>query len=187
MFMEQHVCPWYIGYLLASPLRKLYQDPVTILSPYLKTGMNALEVGPGMGFFSLPMARLIGDQGKIYSIDLQERMLHRLRKRAVKKKLQHIIEARQCSESSLEVRDLSNKIDFALAFAVVHEIPDKQNLFRELYDSLRQGGILLVSEPRKRVSKEAFQESVSIAESIGFIITDIPVIRGSLSVVLKKG
>ena len=184
--MEQRVCPWYMGYLLASPLRRLYQDPVTILSPYVRTGMNVLEVGPGMGFFSLPMARLIGDQGKVYSIDLQERMLHSLRKRAVKNKLQHIINARQCSQDSLEVKDLSNKIDFALAFAVVHEILDKQNLFREIYDSLRQGGVLLISEPRDHVSKEAFQEFLSIAESIGFSFTEVPAIKGSLSVVLKK-
>jgi ubiquinone/menaquinone biosynthesis C-methylase UbiE len=175
-----------MGYLLASPLRRLYQDPVTILSPYVRTGMNVLEVGPGMGFFSLPMARLIGDQGKVYSIDLQERMLHSLRKRAVKNKLQHIINARQCSQDSLEVKDLSNKIDFALAFAVVHEILDKQNLFREIYDSLRQGGVLLISEPRDHVSKEAFQEFLSIAESIGFSFTEVPAIKGSLSVVLKK-
>ena len=139
-----------------------------------------------MGFFSLPMARLIGDQGKVYSIDLQERMLHSLRKRAVKNKLQHIINARQCSQDSLEVKDLSNKIDFALAFAVVHEILDKQNLFREIYDSLRQGGVLLISEPRDHVSKEAFQEFLSIAESIGFSFTEVPAIKGSLSVVLKK-
>lgn len=184
--MENHVCPWYVGYLLANPLRRLFQDPVTILGPYVKTGMKVLEVGPGMGFFSLPMARLVGNQGRIYSVDLQERMLQSLRKRATKRNLQNIIEARQCSESSLKVTDLSNNIDFALAFAVVHEIPDKQNLFRELHNSLRQGGILLVSEPREHVSKESFQGFLSIAEKTGFIIADAPVIRGSHSAVLKK-
>ena len=184
--MEHHVCPWYIGYFLANPLRKLYQDPVKLLSPYVKTGMTVLEVGPGMGFFSLPMARLVGDKGKIYSVDVQEKMLHSLRKRAAKKKLQHIIEARQCSGSSLEVKDVISRIDFALAFAVVDEVPDKQNLFRELYESLRQGGVLLVAEPRNHVSKEAFEEVLSIAERVGFSVSNRPAIRGSLSVILKK-
>ena len=184
--MEHHVCPWYIGYFLANPLRKLYQDPVKILSPYVKTGMTVLEVGPGMGFFSIPLARLVGEKGKVYSVDLQERMLQTLRKRATKKKVQHVIEVRQCSESSLEIKDLNGKNDFALAFAVVHEIPDTQNLFREIHNSLRQGGILLVSEPRAHVSKESFEEYFSIAKHVGFAVSDAPVIRGSFSVVLKK-
>ena len=184
--MEHHVCPWYIGYLLANPLRKLYQDPVKLLSPYVKTGMTVLEVGPGMGFFTIPMARLVGEHGKIYSTDLQERMLQTLRKRAAKKKLQQVIQTRRCSESSLEVKDLSGSIDFALAFAVVHEIPDTQNLFREIHNSLRQGGILLVSEPREHVSKESFEKYLSIAQQIGFVVSETPAIRGSLSVVMKK-
>ncbi|MGA9406930.1 MAG: methyltransferase domain-containing protein [Bacteroidota bacterium] len=184
--MEHHVCPWYIGYLLANPLRKLYQDPGKLLRPYVKTGMTVLEVGPGMGFFSIPMARLVGEKGKIYSVDLQERMLQTLRKRAAKKNVQHTIEARRCSESSLEVKDLSGSIDFALAFAVVHEIPDTQNLFKEICNALRQGGILLVSEPRDHVSREAFEKYRSIAEQAGFAVSETPAIRGSLSVVLKK-
>jgi ubiquinone/menaquinone biosynthesis C-methylase UbiE len=184
--MEHHVCPWYIGYLLANPLRKLYQDPVKLLDSYVKTGMTVLEVGPGMGFFSIPIARLVGEEGKVYSVDLQERMLQTLRKRAAKKNVQHVIEARRCSESSLEVKDLSGRIDFALAFAVVHEIPDTQNLFREICNSLRQGGVLLVSEPRDHVSKESFEKYLSIAEHVGFTVSDRPVVRGSLAVVLKK-
>jgi len=55
-------------------MRRLFQDPETILSPYIKSGMKVLEVGPGMGFFSLPMARLIGETGRIYCVDLQEKM-----------------------------------------------------------------------------------------------------------------
>ena len=184
--MEHHVCPWYMGYVLANPLRKLYQDPVKLLRPYVKTGMAVLEVGPGMGFFSLPMARIVGDEGKIYSVDLQERMLQTLRKRVAKKKLQHIIEPRLCSESSLEVKDLRDRIDFALAFAVVHEIPDRENLFREIYASLRQGGILLVSEPKEHVSEEAFEEFLSVAKRVGFVVSETPKIRGSRSSVMRK-
>jgi ubiquinone/menaquinone biosynthesis C-methylase UbiE len=65
-------------------MRRLFQDPETILSPYIKSGMKVLEVGPGMGFFSLPMARLIGETGRIYCVDLQEKMLKSLQRRASK-------------------------------------------------------------------------------------------------------
>jgi ubiquinone/menaquinone biosynthesis C-methylase UbiE len=61
---HEHVCPWWIGYLLASPLRRLVQKPEVILRPFLSNGMRVLEVGPGMGFFTLPMARMVGSAGR---------------------------------------------------------------------------------------------------------------------------
>ena len=48
--MAQHcVCPWWVGYILASPVRKLWQNPGRILEPFVQPGMNVLEPGPGMG------------------------------------------------------------------------------------------------------------------------------------------
>jgi len=47
--MAHRVCPWWIGYLLANPLRRwLGQDPAKILSPYVREGMTVLE--PGVDF-----------------------------------------------------------------------------------------------------------------------------------------
>ncbi len=102
--MEKRICPWYLGYVLASPLRRLFQKPEKILGPYVKPGMKILEVGPGMGFFSLPMARLVGGTGRIVCIDLQEKMLHHLRRRAVKANLQSRIETRLCTRIFIEFR-----------------------------------------------------------------------------------
>ena len=65
--MSQRVCPWWLGYLLASPLRRLMQDPVKVLAPYVREGMIVLEPGPGMGFFTLELARLVGPSGRIVS------------------------------------------------------------------------------------------------------------------------
>ncbi|MBU1207873.1 MAG: hypothetical protein KKH04_13245 [Proteobacteria bacterium] len=54
--MAEHVCPVWVGYLLASPLRKLFQNPKKILEPYVQKDMKVLDVGPGMGFFTLPLS-----------------------------------------------------------------------------------------------------------------------------------
>ena len=82
--MSKRVCPWWLGYLLASPLRRLLQDPDEIVRPYVAEGMIVLDVGSGMGFFSLPLAEMVGEIGKVVAIDLQEEMIKGLVQRAKK-------------------------------------------------------------------------------------------------------
>jgi ubiquinone/menaquinone biosynthesis C-methylase UbiE len=164
----------------------LYQNPQKILGSYLKAGMKVLEIGPGMGFFSIPMARMVGNEGKIICVDVQDQMLRRLRKRAHNNGMDRIIETWQCSSSSLAVQDQKGKIDFALAFAVVHEISDQNNLLTEIYDSLKPQGILFVAEPRGHVIREAFDKFLLLAQRKGFSISEMPDVPGSHSVVLVK-
>jgi ubiquinone/menaquinone biosynthesis C-methylase UbiE len=166
--LHNRVCPWWLGYLLVSPLRRFLYNPEEILKPYIKEGMNVLDVGCGMGFFSLPIARMIGGTGRVVCIDLQERMIKGLIRRAKKAGLADRIDARTCRQNSLEMIDIAGKIDFALAFALVHEVPDKERLFSEINDTLTQDGKLLIVEPRGHVSKKEFEKTVSIAESKGF-------------------
>ena len=120
--MAEEVCPWWVGYLLVSPLRRLFQKPEALLSPYVEQGMTAMDVGCAMGFFSLPLAELVGREGRVVCVDLQERMIRSLRKRAARAGLADRIEMRVCSKQSLGTGDLAGAVDFALAFAVVHEV-----------------------------------------------------------------
>jgi ubiquinone/menaquinone biosynthesis C-methylase UbiE len=184
--MEHSICPWYMGYVLANPLRVFYQNPQTILGSYVKPGMKVLEIGPGMGFFSLPMARMVGSNGKIICVDVQDKMLRQLRKRAHKHALDDIIETWQCSSSSLSVQDQNGTIDFALAFAVVHEIPGQENLVKEIYDALKQDGLLFVAEPKGHVIREAFDKLLLLAQRHGFSLLTMPDVPGSHAAVLVK-
>lgn len=138
--MAERVCPWYIGYLLASPVRRLVQDPDEILGPLISDGDTVLEIGPGMGFFTLSIARMIGEGGRVHCVDVQERMLRSLRRRAARSGFAPRIDVRQCAADSLQIDDLRGKIDFALAYAVVHEVPNPPRLFSEVSAALRRGG-----------------------------------------------
>ena len=83
--MAQHrVCPWWLGRILASPLRRLMYDPANILAPYVREGMTILEPGPGMGFFTLELARRVSACGRVVAVDIQPRMLDGLKRRAAK-------------------------------------------------------------------------------------------------------
>jgi 2-polyprenyl-3-methyl-5-hydroxy-6-metoxy-1,4-benzoquinol methylase len=184
--MAEHVCPWWIGYLLASPLRRWGQDPGKILGPYIKEGMKVMDVGCAMGFFSLPLARMVGSTGQVVCIDLQEKMIKSLKKRAAKAGLSDRIETRVCSRKSLEIDDIPGEIDFALAFAVVHEVPDSETFFTQVNQSMKPGSMLLVGEPKGHVSVDDFKQTISTAQHCGFEVVEHPEIKRTRAVLLNK-
>jgi len=182
----QSVCPWWLGYFLASPIRRLVQDPRAIVSPWVSEGMTVLEPGPGMGFFTLEMARLVGPHGRVVAVDVQARMLEALIKRARGAGLKERVEAREAEGENLRVEDLESKVDFILAFAVVHELPDVAAFFAQAHRALKPGGRMLVSEPKHHVSESALAVTAALAESAGFSIEAKPSIRGSRSVLFAR-
>ncbi|HOO89884.1 MAG TPA: class I SAM-dependent methyltransferase [Syntrophales bacterium] len=184
--MAERVCPVWVGYLLANPIRRLFQNPDKVLSPYIEDGMTVLDIGCAMGFFSLPAARMAGRSGKVICIDMQEKMIASLRKRALKAGVSDRIETRICNQNSLEIDDLTEKVDFAFAIAVVHEIPDAPGFFSEIYGALKPGAIFLVIEPKGHITAEEFETTVSIAEESNFYVIDREQTRASRIAVLKK-
>lgn len=184
--MAQHVCPWWLGYVLINPFRKLNHPPEKVLAPHISEGMTVLETGPGMGYFTLPMARIVGYSGKIICVDIQEKMLSKLTKRAEKNNLSDRIQTRLCSPNSLNIDDLNEKIDFAFVFAVVHETPDPKWFLTQICKSLKPGGKLLFSEPKGHVSKENFDRSTSYALENDLIVTQHLQIKGTHSIILSK-
>jgi ubiquinone/menaquinone biosynthesis C-methylase UbiE len=184
--MAKHVCPVWVGYLLSSPLRKLFNNPDKILGQYIKEGMTVLDVGCAMGFFSLPAARMVGTNGKVICVDIQKEMIQKLEKRVAKAGLINRVETRLCNEKSLNIDDLSEKIDFAFAIFVVHETSDASAFFSQIYRSLKPGHIFLVLEPGFHVSAEDFDKSISIAQTTGFKVSDKMKRMNSRVTVMKK-
>jgi len=185
--MAHCVCPWWIGYLLVSPVRKwLGQDPLEILSPYIREGMTVLEPGPGMGFFTVPLARLGGSSGRVIAVDMQPKMIQALKHRAAKANLLDRIDARVTSADTMGTSDLIGNVDFVLAFAMVHEFPDAKKFFAEAAQALRPGGTLLLAEPRGHVPDKAFERGLAAAAAVGLASTAEPAISRSHAALLRK-
>lgn len=184
--MAEKVCPVWVGYLLLTPLRKLFQNPNKILKPYVKDGMKVMDVGCAMGFFSLELAKLVGNNGKVICVDMQKKMFKILKERAEKNFLFERIEMRLCNQKSLMLDDLNEKLDFVLAFAMVHEVPDTVRFVKEICAAIKRKGLFLISEPSGHVSVENFNKMISIAEQNGFKIIERPKINRSLSVLFQK-
>jgi ubiquinone/menaquinone biosynthesis C-methylase UbiE len=183
--MPVRVCPWWIGYLLASPLRRLVQDPGAILAPFVREGTIVLEPGPGMGFFTLEAARRVGPRGRVVAVDLQPRMLAALRRRAERAGLADRIETREARPETLGVEDLRGRVDLVLALLVVHELPDAARFFAEARAALAPGGRVLVVEPRGHVSAAAFEESLALAARAGLRRSPGPPVWRSLTALLE--
>ncbi|MBC8872782.1 MAG: class I SAM-dependent methyltransferase [Planctomycetes bacterium] len=182
--MPPRVCPWWGGYFIDNRFRRLLHKPEAILATHVRLGMAVMDFGCGMGFFAIPMARLVGNCGRVVAVDLQQKMLDALRKRAAKAGVADRIHTHRCQRDSLGVE---TTVDFVLAFYSVHEVPDSRRLFREIHNCLRPRGKLLVVEPIGHVTAPAFQQTVSRAEEIGFTLQDRRRIRLSRAALLKRG
>ena len=184
--MAKILCPIWVGYLLSNPLRKLIQNPQKILGAHIDEGMKVLDIGCAMGFFSLPLAQMVGSKGKVFCVDLQDKMFRSLEKRARKANLSDRIETRLCHRNSLGIDDLKEKIDFGLAFAVIHEVHDPSYFLSQVYHTMKPSGKFLVAEPKLHVSRRAFGQTISASEQNGFKIIRRPQIHSSHAALLGK-
>jgi len=184
--MVEHRCPAWAGYFLANRLRMLLQNPHKILAPYVKPGMTVLDFGSAMGFFSLPMAQIVGPAGKVVCVDVQAKMLNVLRRRAAGAGLAERIETHLSSGNSIDLKGYDNHFDFALAFAVMHEVEDQAHILGEIHELLKGGAPLLLAEPRGHVSLSEFERTLAFAGAAGFVDTGHPEVRLSHAAILTK-
>jgi len=185
--MSHKVCPWWMGYLLSCPVRKLFHDPARILAPHLREGMTVLEPGPGMGFFTLELARRVGPSGRVVAVDIEERMLAGLSRRLRRAGLSDRVEERLASGPSLPIGDLAGKIDLVVAFAVLHELPDVGRFFAEVRPAMAPGGKVLVAEPSGHVTAGDFEATLGLAGRVGFRRRPGPPVAFSRTAVLDLG
>ena len=162
---KNRVCPVELAGSLDSKLRRWIQNPHKILAPYVKEGMKVLDVGCGPGYFSIEMAMMVGNSGKVIAADLQEGMLQKVKAKIQNTILEKIITLVKCNKDKINVTE---EVDFILCFYMVHEVPDKERFFRELKDILNKEGSILIVEPSFHVTQQDFDATVKIINSLGF-------------------
>ncbi len=162
-----HVVPWWLGPLLASPVRRLLQNPERLVAALVGPGDEVLEVGPGMGFFTLPLARAVGEQGRVVCVDVQPRMLQGLSRRLEKRGLADRVTVRQCSADGLGIDDLAGSMDVVLAIHVVHEMRAPAVALQDMARALRSGGRLILVEPAGHCPERVFRAELDWAARAG--------------------
>lgn len=178
-----HGCPWWGGYFIDNRLRRWLHNPEKIVGPYVRPGMTAMDVGCGMGMFSIAMAKIVGDQGQVIAVDLQQKMLDVLQRRAEQAGVADRIQLHKCEADRLGV---DAQADFALAFMMIHEVSDQRRLLGEICGCLKPGGKLLVAEPRLHVSGKAFAQTMTLAAKAGLYAVEEPKVRWCRAVVVER-
>jgi ubiquinone/menaquinone biosynthesis C-methylase UbiE len=177
-----HVCPHQFAFFLDNWLRRLIQHPKKIVGPYIKPGDTVIDMGCGPGYFTIDMAKMVGSRGRVVAVDIQEKMLAHVRKKArrhgVAQRLDYLLVGAQDS-------GLSQQADFILAFYMIHETPDVQQTFKAFERLLKNNGKILAVEPKMHAKQPAFEEMLSEAEKAGLSAIEFPKFMGSRSVVFR--
>ncbi|WP_292485794.1 class I SAM-dependent methyltransferase [Methanohalobium sp.] len=181
--MYSEVCPWWLYFALDNRIRKSIHKPEQILDNYVELGQKVMDFGCGPGTYTIDMAQMVGRNGKVIAVDFQEKMLKILEKKCKKEGLESRVKIHQNKPESIGI---SEKVDFVLAFYVIHELPAIDNFFTELRTIVKPEGNLLVIEPKLHVRKRFFDRIVYSARNHGFVPQSRINIRFSHAVLFKN-
>jgi 2-polyprenyl-3-methyl-5-hydroxy-6-metoxy-1,4-benzoquinol methylase len=181
----RHVCPSWLCFTFDNALRKIFHDPGKIVAPYIKPGATVVDIGPGKGYFTIPMCRMVGgaqgSEGRVIAVDIQERMLKAIQRRAAVAGLAGNLTTHLSRPDDF---GLAVKADFVLAFWMVHEVPEAGQFFTNVKEIMKPGAILLIAEPLFHVTKGRFDKTLRTAQEVGFKIVARPAISLSYAAAL---
>ncbi|MBA7466997.1 2-methoxy-6-polyprenyl-1,4-benzoquinol methylase, mitochondrial [subsurface metagenome] len=163
--------PAFIGRFLDSDLRRWRQPPDKLIERSgIKPGMTVMDLGCGSGAFTPFVARAVGEQGKVYAVDIQPAMLRQLEGKLAKAENQDIknIELRQAGAYELPFED--RFLDLVYMITVLPEIPDRGRALREIKRVLKPGGILAVTELLPDPDYPLRSTTIKLCRREGFVL-----------------
>ena len=162
--MNLRVCPWWLSVFLAHSLRRIIHNPDKILAKFIQKGHTVADIGCGPGYFTIAMAKLVGEKGRVIAADIQPKMLQYVHRSAEKKGLQSRIILHQCQENKLGIKE---PVDFVLAFYMVHEVPEIETFFKEIAAIMKPEAAFLLVEPIVHVTARRFEQIIQAACAAG--------------------
>ena len=111
----------------------------------VRPGQTLCDVGCGNGFYTLPMARLTGSEGKVYAVDIQPEMLTMLEGRANQAGIENV---ETILSTQTDPRLPEGSIDLLLLVDVYHEFSHPKEMLQAIRKSLKSDGQIALAEFR---------------------------------------
>jgi len=108
----------------------------------VRAGQVVLDFGCGSGTYTIPAAKLVGEGGRVYALDISRRALDRMEEKAKQEGLRNIVQIVAFGGEEIRLED--ETIDLMLLIDVLHEIDNREALFHEAYRILKQGGVVSI-------------------------------------------
>lgn len=183
MLFSDHTCPWWLAYSWDHRLRGLFHDPSEILKPHMRPGDVVADIGCGMGYFSIAMADFVGPDGKVFAVDVQQKMLDVLLKRSSRCKNSRVIFPILSAE---DIPEIPEALNFILNFWVLHEVKEKERFLKGCLTRLKTEGKYLLVEPKIHITQKRFEKEISVCRQAGFKMIDRPKIALSRSALFGR-
>lgn len=163
--------PAFMGPFLNSNLRRALQPPSKIIERSgIKEGMIVLDLGCGSGAFTTFVARGVGDNGRVYALDIQEDMLKQLEEKLSRPENKDIKNIELINGSAHELPFEDSSLDLVYMVSVLQEISNRQKALQEVRRVLRPGGILAISEVLPDIDYFFKSTTIKIGREAGFIL-----------------
>jgi ubiquinone/menaquinone biosynthesis C-methylase UbiE len=138
--------------LVHETLYSLFRDPYKVLNAAgLEPGQKVLEVGCGPGFFTIPAARVVGEKGSVYALDINPLAVERVRQKIE----EGVTNVKTILADAAQTGLPDQSFDLVFLFGFVHSVGGLENILTELHRLLKPAGILSV-EGRLWPSRELF-------------------------------
>ena len=177
------LCPWWFTWTFDNPFRRLFHDPHRLLEPYVVPGSRVADIGCGMGYFTVELARLVGPAGDVQAVDVQPQQLRVAERRCRRAGVANRVRFIEATAGSLT---LTGPVDFVLAFWMVHETEDARRFFDQVFAILKEQGKMLIAEPKMHVGRRRFHEIVQAACDAGFRYSGAPAVRLSRAALMER-
>jgi ubiquinone/menaquinone biosynthesis C-methylase UbiE len=136
--------PAFIARFIDNPIRRRIQPPAKVIEWIgIREGMNVLEIGPGPGTFTIETSKRVGEEGKVFAVDIQPTVISKLNSKLQREKIQNVVTK---VASAYELPFPDKNFDRVFMIAVLAEIPDKKKALVEIKRVLKDDGLLAIGE-----------------------------------------